>query len=443
VLALLPVPLGGNRDWAWPWWAAAVGALLAVLGAGAALGRWRVSQALAKARVVLALLVAFVVVGAVTGSVDRDGASRALLQDAAAVGTTLLVVWLADSRKRLVWLAVVLFAAGVAEAVYGSFMVLSGVEWGFGGPKIAGRGWATGTFVNRNHLAGFIELTAALGIGLLVAQLGGAREEGLRGHLRGAVRILLGPKVWLRGLLVAMVIALVLSQSRMGNVAFFVSMFVVGGAALVLIRPLPRMLLLLLVSILVVDLVVIGSWFGVEKVAQRLSETTVSPEEITQQHSTDAERYFVARATLAMARERPLLGFGAGSFRAAFPSFKPEPVALFYDHAHDDWVELLAERGAIGALLWTGALIGAFLAGLASMRRRHDPWLRGLGFGAAMGLLALSIHAFVDFNLQIPANTAYFQALMGVGLASLWLADGRSKKRRARSENGEPSSEAE
>ena len=434
VLALLPIPLGANRDWVWPAWAVVVGVLVAILGAGAALGRWRVSSAMSSSRIALALLFAFVVLGWIAGSVDADATSRKVLVDAAAAGTTLLVVWLADSRKRLTWLAAVLFAAGVGEALYGSFMVLSGIEWGFGGPKIAGRGWATGTFVNRNHLAGFLELTAALGIGMLVAQLGGAREEGLRGHVRGAVRLLLGPKLLLRGLLIAMVIALVLSQSRMGNVAFFASMAAVGVAALFLIRPLPRMLLVLLVSILVVDLVVIGSWFGVERVAQRLSETTVEASDVATQHSTDAERLYVTRATLAMAREKPLLGFGVGSFRAAFPSHKPVEVELFYDHAHNDWAELLATRGAIGALLWTGALSMALFAAIASMRRRHDPWLRGLGFGAAMGLLALSIHALVDFNLQIPANTAYFHALMGIGLGAAYAAEGRSKRSSKRPE---------
>ncbi|MEK7811280.1 MAG: hypothetical protein AAB278_05625 [Pseudomonadota bacterium] len=80
-----------------------------------------------------------------------------------------LVLILVNSKQRLVVLAFTLVLSGLFQAFYGSMMTLSGMEYGFFLKKEAYVGFATGTFVNRNHLAGYLEMTLAIGIGLLLA----------------------------------------------------------------------------------------------------------------------------------------------------------------------------------------------------------------------------------------------------------------------------------
>jgi O-antigen ligase len=97
---------------------------------------------------------------------------------------------------------------------------------------------------------------------------------------------------------------------------------------------------------------------------------------------------------------------------------KPDSVQLFYDHAHNDWAQLLAERGVVGALAWLALPLAGFACALRAMRRRRDPALRGAAFAAAAGLVALAVHGLADFNLQIPANAAFFHAAIALGVLS-------------------------
>src|SRR5207248_2416144 len=92
----------------------------------------------------------------------------------------------------------------------------------------AGPGVATGTFINRNHLAGYLEMCLAAGVGLMLAELSSSRAASWRDSARHLLRTLLGNKARVRLALVVMVTGLVLTRSRMGNTAFFASLTSVG-----------------------------------------------------------------------------------------------------------------------------------------------------------------------------------------------------------------------
>jgi hypothetical protein len=52
---------------------------------------------------------------------------------------------------------------------------------------------------------------------------------------------------------------------------------------------------------------------------------------------------------------------------------------------------------------------------------RSDPLARGMAFASIMGIVAIMIHSWVDFNLQIPANAQLFVVLMAFGWTALYL----------------------
>ena len=59
-------------------------------------------------------------------------------------------------------------------------------------------GVATGTFINRNHLAGYLEMCLAAGVGLMLAELSSTRAAGWRDSARQLLRTLLGNKARVR-----------------------------------------------------------------------------------------------------------------------------------------------------------------------------------------------------------------------------------------------------
>jgi O-antigen ligase len=118
--------------------------------------------------------------------------------------------------------------------------------------------------------------------------------------------------------------------------------------------------------------------------------------------------------SLRMWRDHPVLGVGLGDFATAYPRYQSFAEDWWIDHAHDDYAEALAETGLVGGLLILLAL-GLFLR-LAFRDWSHSfrsqaSWIR---LGAAVGCCGMLVHSFLDFNLHIPANAAWFAVLAGI-----------------------------
>jgi O-antigen ligase len=113
------------------------------------------------------------------------------------------------------------------------------------------------------------------------------------------------------------------------------------------------------------------------------------------------------QATWEMAQDRPGFGWGSGGFRFLFPLYQQRHEQIFHDpgghrlyweHAHNDYLELLAELGAFGC----GILgLGLGFAGWISLK----PHARGnpLVLFGLLGLGTTLAHAWVDFPFQNPA----------------------------------------
>jgi len=246
----LPLPLGSSRAWAWSMmeiWVFLIAISVLVL---AYRNKLSIPESVSAAKPVLLLLMAFLVwtgiqiipipvnflqiisphsgdIASASGTsgyasiaIDSDLAAKSLLKGLSFTTLMMLMLILIDSHKKIRWLAYTVLVAGLFQAAYGSWMILSGIEYTFFIEKEAYRGSATGTFINRNHLAGYLEMALAVGIGLLISNLSNERSRDWRDRLRRLSETLLSPKALIRVTLIVICIGLILTKSRMGNAAF-------------------------------------------------------------------------------------------------------------------------------------------------------------------------------------------------------------------------------
>lgn len=328
------------------------------------------------------------------------------------MATFCLVLLLTRSRRRLQWLVGLFIMVGTLQALYGAFMSMSGLEYGFFTSKEHMRGLPTGTFVNRNHFAGFLVLCLCLGVGVLVGKLGLSTAVDTRSRVRDTLRWLLSEKMRLRLYLVIMVIALVLTRSRMGNASFFIALMSVGCVGLWWFRTRSRPVLILLLSLVVIDIVIIGTWFGVEQVVDRVQQT--ASVDVNSGEMQDKERLDTDTESLALWGEVPVFGIGGGAFATVFPAWRRADMGAFYDHAHNDYLEFLVEYGVIGVTLLSSMLVLTLIQCARRINTARSNYVAGICFGVTMGVVAALLHASVDFNLHIPGYSAYFVVLMAL-----------------------------
>jgi putative inorganic carbon (HCO3(-)) transporter len=330
-------------------------------------------------------------------SLDLYGGLHGALKSSAYVLFFVLTLVLLDSHKRIEWSAYTLVFAGFVQTLYGGISALN---------DTAGM-VAHGTFVNRNHFAGYLELCLAVGIGMVIANLTGDAAQTWKQFFRNTLALLLGPTMRLRLALVCMVIGLVLSRSRMGNTAFFVSLLVAGAIGLVLSKRATRSMVVVIVSLIVIDIAIVGTYFGMERVVERIEQTQMEDE---RQESVQA---------VGVWKDFPVFGSGLGSFHIVFPKYSGEGLGVLFTHAHNDYVQFLVETGVIGFSLLGLVVAMSLFAALRAQFLRGDPLMRGLSFGAIMGIVSLMIHSWVDFNLQIPSNAMTFIYVLGLAWISL------------------------
>ena len=148
----------------------------------------------------------------------------------------------------------------------------------------------------------------------------------------------------------------------MGNVEFFVSMLIAGAAALLLFRPVPRHTTVLIASLIAVDIFILGAWFGVEKIGAEISEG------IQERSFAQDARYEMAPSLTQQWRDYPVFGTGLGSFYGTFPGYRKDEITEFNYHAHNDYMQLLTETGAVGLGL-LGLVVALSL--FSALKRRN------------------------------------------------------------------------
>jgi O-antigen ligase len=115
--------------------------------------------------------------------------------------------------------------------------------------------------------------------------------------------------------------------------------------------------------------------------------------------------------------ERPLTGYGGGSFATVFPTLQHAPLGAndtVWDKAHSTYLSLWFELGLIA-----GSIPLVIIAALSfrAMRNLGDPSSRGISIATIAVTVVFAVHALADFSAEIMANAFLFTAVLALGAA--------------------------
>jgi len=247
--------------------------------------------------------------------------------------------------------------------------------------EIRSGGLPFGPYVNRNHFAGFAELVLPLALIPLV--LGRVRRE--RWPVVGLFAVLpIG--------------ALFLSASRGGIVSFGAEL---GVLALVMIlrRTMAKQWFAGVAVLLVAMLLV--SWLGVGQILQRLSSVQLL-------EVTVGKRSSMRRDTWQIFLHHPVTGTGLGTLQIVYPRYESLYDGKIVNHAHNDYLEALAETGILGGLCCAWFLGVLFSESLKRLRQLNNSFAGTLQLSGLVACSGFLVHSLVDFNLHIPSNALLF-----------------------------------
>ena len=313
------------------------------------------------------------------------------------------------SGQRLLALVRVFLGIAAAEALLGL------IQYGDGPNSVfrLGNTWmgdsASGTYMNRNHLAGLLEMALPLALALLMATVGqglshtgdshGRRKQTFRQWLVRFSVSRIHSAVLYGAVALLILLGLVFTRSRAG-----ISLAMLGillCAALFSSQLGRRSGYGLMGSFAALGIGLAGL-IGLAPVWSRF----------TYSDPVEDGRWRIIDATLQAVGTFFPLGSGGGTFEDVFRRFHPlDFPGVTVNRAHNDYLEWLLEYG-----LLAGLLIAVWL--IFYLRQWRRVWVSGawmpLRFaqvGSGIALLLMMLHTLVDYNLRIPAN-ALFMALL-------------------------------
>jgi O-antigen ligase len=336
----------------------------------------------------------------------------------------LLAVNFLTSYEWLRRLANIMVIYGLAIAV---FALLQHFSWNgsFYWLRPTERNLVFGPFANHNHFAGYMEMLIAIPVALLITR-------GVRRELR----------VFYAFAAVMMGIALVASLSRGGMISLAAGMLFVAlfgtrprrkrrsipemsfSDSLELIKaeeagaprasrlpapsvssPAAGLSLARRIGAVAVIAAAIGAgilWVGPDPVVDRIEESSDPRRE-----TFFSSRGWIWQDAVAMIGANPLTGVGMGAFETAYPLYSQQDGSLIVGEAHNDYLQVLADCGIVGALLALWFVVAIFRA-VGRAIQNSDPYLSGLALGSGAGIFSILVHSLFDFNLQLPSNALLF-----------------------------------
>ncbi len=129
-------------------------------------------------------------------------------------------------------------------------------------------------------------------------------------------------------------------------------------------------------------------------------------------------RVFLARSALAIFRSHPLVGTGFGTFSLAYPEYRfpGDPNPLPVPFAHNIFLNVAAEGGALGLAAFTAIIGWALVAGWRWHAQSRSPWDRIASAAVLSAFMGMLTHQLFDGTIQsvhLGAGLWFLVAILG------------------------------
>ena len=295
---------------------------------------------------------------------------------------------------------------GTASAAFGMVRLTMQHTDGFVlSSLLMGGGFAQ--FINRNHFAFIIEPA----VGLLAATTLMLTGSGYR-------------KLFYVSAIILLWAALVMSRSRGGVLAVTAEMI---AAALIFLYSrksrdteknwtrTARSVAITTITVAAILLIITTTmiWLGGDQLSTGVETATTEITSNADDAHEGARRRDIWRATLRMARSHPIAGAGLGGYWAEIPVYHDASGVLTPQQAHNDYLELLASGGIIGAAIFVWFTV-ALVQQCQKALQTFTGVQRVIAFGSIIGICGVAVHSLIEFGLHITANALAFVILLAI-----------------------------
>lgn len=222
---------------------------------------------------------------------------------------------------------------------------------------------------------------------------------------------------------------LLITKKRLHKITIYLGLFLLMSAIILttsrggwIIVTLEIILFILLttktikLTLLKMFLFSIGIFFAIFLIKPDTIQSTIAsiPQELTANRTVSGNfRISTWSSTLSMISKHPFTGVGPGAFGSVFATFQNQPW-LFAQNAHNHILQIAAETGLFGGIVFCIFLLYTFFRVVPKIKRRPKTSEKIYLLGLTLAISALFLHSLIDYDLSMIALSSLFFIFLGL-----------------------------
>lgn len=269
-----------------------------------------------------------------------------------------------------------------------------------------------GSFVNRNHFAGYMELLLPWSVVMIYARRGNPGEQffyGFAAAWMGAAAVLSLSRGGIISIFSELMLLGILSRYLTRDAADRISWQPPNQVTQSVTRPvIGRLVRLGFVSAIVAAIIAGVFWLGAEPIINRITTGNATGAVSLPSSGPGTGRLDTWRDTWNIFRANPIIGVGLGAYETAYPIYaKDNGLAGIVAQSHNDYLQVLADSGIVGGLILLWFIVTICRSVIRGLKA-PDPFLVKVTIAGGVGIFGILVHSLFDFNLQLPSHALLF-----------------------------------